>query len=93
MTDTPPEPVAQLAAFIAPASRPPAAESNAQLIVALAVAGGLALIALALIAAMVATKNWAALSLVGVIVGSLGTALNAPTGIAAALRSMKAPPS
>lgn len=66
-----------------PTAKPPAAEANGQLIVALAIVLGLVAVALLLAHA---GKNDTA---VGAIIGALATALNAPTGIGNVLRANK----
>lgn len=88
-----PEPVSSLGeALTAVALRPPAAEANGQLIVALAIVVTMGVLGLALVIAGCVTKQWAvAMGGIGPIVGSLATALNAPTGIANAVRASKAP--
>lgn len=75
----------------------PAADANGQLIVSLAIVVVLGAVALGLIIASAATKDWTfAAGAIGAIIGALATALNAPTGITSALRASaaaKAPPS
>lgn len=85
MTDTPPD------AGVSPAVR--SADANGQLIVALAVVVSMVVIAMGLMITAYLLSNWniAALA-VGTIIGSLATALNAPTGIANALRAASTKP-
>jgi hypothetical protein len=69
---------------------PPAAETNGQLIVALAIVAALTVIGIGLLVVGVKSGNWVAISgAVGTIIGALATALNAPTGIASVLRAGK----
>lgn len=66
----------------------PAADANGQLIVSLAIVVILGCIALGLIVASAATKDWTfAAGAIGAIIGALATALNAPTGITNVLRA------
>lgn len=66
----------------------PEKPADAQLIVALAIVVVLGGIAAGLIVAACITKDWTlAAGAVGTIIGALATALNAPTGIANALRA------
>jgi len=70
--------------------KPITAESNSQLIVALAIVAVLGTVAVGLIIAGCITNQWAVLSGgIGTAIGALATALNAPTGISAALRASK----
>jgi len=71
-----------------------APESQAQLVVALAIVIALLLIGVALIIAAVLRKDTSfAMGGVGTIIGALATALNAPTGIGKVLAAAKASPS
>lgn len=74
-----------------PAKPPiPAAETNGQLIVALAIVAVLGVLAVALVAAAAITGKWDALGIpVGTVIGALATALNAPSGIGNVLRANK----
>ncbi len=70
----------------------PAADTNGQLIVSLAIVGTMGAISVGLIVAAIWTKDWSvAMGGVGTAIGSLATALNAPTGISNALRAAKPP--
>jgi hypothetical protein len=70
----------------------PAAEANGQLIVALAIVLGLVTIEIGLVVAGYLSGQWAILGgPIGVVIGALATALNAPTGIGNVLRASKAP--
>lgn len=71
----------------------PAESANAQTIVSMAIVSALSIIALAAIAAALVDKSIAAVAFgaVGVVVGSLATALNAPTGIANVIATAKKP--
>ena len=65
---------------------------NAQLVVALAIVGAMTLVAIAVIVAAAFTHQWGmASTVVSTIVGALAVALNAPTGIANALKAALAP--
>ena len=67
------------------------AEANGQLIVALAIVGILALLGVGLLVAGVMTGKWDVLAGgIGTIIGALGTALNAPSGIGSVLRANSA---
>ena len=66
-----------------PISKPVGIDAGtAQFATAIAIVAVLGIIAIALIIAGVVTKNWVIVSgTIGTVVGALGTALNAPTGI------------
>jgi hypothetical protein len=69
----------------------PAAETNGQLIVALAIVLVFLVVALALVVAGVMTGKWDVLGgPIGTVIGALATALNAPSGIGNVLRANKA---
>jgi len=76
----------------AAASAPvPAAEKNGQLIVSLAIVVAMVVIAVGLIIAGAIAKDGASITAgVFTIIGALASALNAPTGVANALRAVKA---
>lgn len=69
-----------------------AESANAQLIVSAAIVAALTLLGLSAIATALFDKSIAAVAFgaVGVVIGSLATALNAPTGIANVLTAGKA---
>lgn len=68
----------------------PAADANGQLIVAMAIVAVLGLTSIGLIVAGCITGRWDVLGIpIGTAIGSLATALNAPTGITSALRASK----
>lgn len=68
-------------------------ESSSQLIVALAIVGGLVAISIGLIIAGLASHQWAIVSgLIGTSIGALATALNAPSGIGKVLNAAKQQP-
>ena len=73
-----------------------APESRSQLIVAMAIVGGLVAIGVAMVIAVVLNPAiGVALGVgtaIGTIVGILGTALNAPSGIGKVISAAKAPP-
>lgn len=87
MTETPPDPAP---APVAPV-RPSTESANAQTIVSMAIVVALWTIALAAILAALVEKTVAAVAFgaVGVVVGSLATALNAPSGIGSVLSAAK----
>jgi hypothetical protein len=67
--------------------------ADGQLIVALAIVAAMLLIAVGLMVTAYLLSNWGVASLaVGTIIGALATALNAPTGIANALRANNSDP-
>lgn len=69
----------------------PAAETNGQLIVALAIVVVLCILAAALVVAGVMTGKWDVLAApIGTVIGALATALNAPSGIGNVLRANRA---
>ena len=69
----------------------PAAETNGQLIVALAIVGILAVLGVSLVVAGVMTGKWDVLAGgIGTVIGALSTALNAPSGIGSVLRANSA---
>jgi len=64
-----------------------------QVLVSLVIVAVMCVIGLGLIVAAALTNNWStATGGVSTIIGALATALNSPTGISAAIRSMKDPP-
>lgn len=72
-------------------AKAPAADTNGQLIVSLAIVVVLGLIATGLIIAAAVTGDWTfAAGAVGAIVGALATALNTPSGISNAIRASAA---
>lgn len=77
-----------------PVSPPlPSAETNGQLIVSLAIVAILGFLGLALVVAGVMTGKWDVLAGgIGTVIGALGTALNAPSGIGSVLRANNAKP-
>ena len=77
------------AAAEAVTDKPPAAEANGQLIVALAIVVGLVLIAIGIMVDMIITKDTTMGVALGTTVGILGTALNAPTGIGNVIKQAK----
>jgi hypothetical protein len=71
-------------------ARPPAAETNGQLIVSLAIVGVLGSVAVGLIVAGCITGKWDQVGTgIGTAIGALATALNAPTGISNMVRAIK----
>ena len=72
------------------APKPPMEASSTQFVVALAIVISLSAIAIGLIVAGMVTGKWDVLATaIGAVVGILGTALNAPTGIASVIKSTK----
>lgn len=87
MTDLPPV----VAPVAAPDPKPPAAETNGQLIVALLIVVMLGILGTFMVIAGAITHEWPVLTGgIGTIIGILGTALNTPTGIGNVLRASKA---
>jgi len=71
--------------------KPPAADTNGQLIVSLAIVVVLGLVGIGLIIAGCLTKDWSSLAGgIGTVIGALANALTAPTGIANVLRATTA---
>lgn len=64
---------------------------DAQLIVSCAIVGAMTILAAGMIFVAWSLRDWTAASALGVgtIIGALATALNAPSGIASALRAAK----
>lgn len=84
MTETPPVP----APVGVRAAKPPA---DTQLVVALAIVGGMVAIALTvIIAAALVNQIALGFGIAGTIVGALATALNTPTGVSNALKASAA---
>lgn len=66
----------------------PTQDSSNQLIVALSIVGVLGMLGLGLIIGGVITKQWGEFGTgIGAVIGALGTALNAPTGISTVIKA------
>lgn len=79
--DTPPAP---------PAARPPAADVNGQLIASTFIVAVLGILGVGLLISACITKDWTQAGVaLGAVIGSLGNALTAPTGVGNVLRAGK----
>lgn len=71
-------------------TKPPAADVNGQLIVSVMIVVILGLLGVGLLISATLTKDWTQAGVgIGAIIGALGNALNAPSGIGNVLRAGK----